>query len=167
MRLRLAALAFAVALCVTTACSGGSGKSDKASATSTVAPGTSTTVKGKPEVTLPPNIPRSEQFCAFPVALANKLKGAKRPNGPEEVKPYIHDLATLFQQAAPAAPPQLAADVQKLNQFYTSLAQRLDSGTNGPSLPSGLADLTASSTRLRQYFKTVCGVDDSVFNFFS
>ncbi|HEX8771812.1 MAG TPA: hypothetical protein VF711_13685 [Acidimicrobiales bacterium] len=118
-------------------------------------------------MSLPPNIPRSEQFCAFPQALATKLKGAKKPKGPEEVKPYIHELAALFQQAAPAAPPQLAADAEKLNQFYTSLSQRLDAGTGGASLPSGLRELTDSTNRLREYFRTVCGVDDSVFNFFS
>jgi hypothetical protein len=156
-----------LALGLTAACSGGS---DKSSAKPEGGSATPTTAKARPPVSLSPGIPRSEQFCSFPIALSAKLKGAKRPNGPEQAKPFIHDLATLFAQAAPAAPPQLAADVEKLNQFYTSLSQRLDAAgaasAPGP-LPGGLADLTDSTNRLREYFRTVCGVNDDVFNFFS
>jgi hypothetical protein len=160
---RWLAATIVVAMGVTTGCSGGSEKSS-----AKLGGLVSTTVKARPPVSLSPGIPRSEQFCSFPLALSAKLKGAKKPNGPEEVKPFIHDLATLFAQAAPAAPPQLAADVEKLNKFYTSLSQRLDAAGAASPLPGGgLADLTDSTNRLREYFRTVCGVNDDVFNFFS
>ncbi|MDQ6929030.1 MAG: hypothetical protein M3159_10295 [Actinomycetota bacterium] len=163
MKVRLVVIAAIAALSMTaTACSGGSSKS---SAKPAAVQGTSTTSEAQAAVTLPPNIPRSEQFCSLTSALADKFKGAKRPEGPEEMKPYIKDLATFFQQATAAAPAALASDVQQLNQFYASLSARLETGTPGPAVPTGLKDLASASTRLRLYFKGVCGVDDSVFNF--
>lgn len=164
MKVRLAVVGGLVAVAtLSSGCS--SGSSSKPAAAS--AKGSSTTAKAgvSPSTSgLPANIPRSEQFCALTSALADKFKGAKKPDNPAELAPYIRDLVAFLQQASSVAPAALQPDVQRLTQFYAPLADQIESGkASTANILSKLGDAAAASTRLREYFSKICGVDDKVF----
>ncbi|HUQ62158.1 MAG TPA: hypothetical protein VM121_00200 [Acidimicrobiales bacterium] len=154
-----AVLAFGV---VFSGCSGGDDSPSKPAA----AKNSSSTTAKVNNAALPPNVPRSDQLCALTSTLADKFKGAKKPEAPAELVPYIRDLNGYLQQAAAVAPPVLVPDIQKLAEFYAPLADQIESG-NAAALanrPQQLGDLAGASNRLREYFSKICGVDDTVFN---
>lgn len=148
--------------CLALAGCGGGGKSSKSSATTKPTAGAVPTSGPTTTIALPAGIQRNDQFCNLAQGLVAKL--AKPPGSPAETARELQDMMAFFAQAGSSTPPQLAPDIQKLNDFYKHLVDQINTRSAGPSLPFALSELADSGARLKAYFSRICGVDGSVFS---
>jgi hypothetical protein len=162
MRTRFAALVVAVGVAVA-GCSGG-GSSSKAKATKSSPSGATAPSGPTTTVTLPAGITKNDRFCSLASDLAAKFAQGKRPESPQESAQGFHQILDFFAASANSTPPQLAPDIQKLNEFYQHLVSEIETHSTAASLPYSLKDLSQSALVLRAYLSRICGVDDSVFN---